>query len=52
MRYDHLEVIEYTDSNYLQLYRYKKVYIRLCVSLARGMISWKSAKQLVIAAST
>jgi len=27
MRYDHLEVIEYTDSNYLWLYRYKKVYI-------------------------
>jgi len=51
-RSDHLEVIGYTDSDFAGCIDTRKstfVYVYL---LARGAISWKSAKQSVIAAST
>jgi len=49
-RYDNLEVIEYTDSNYFWLYR-ESLHLFMCIFGQRND-SVKSAKQLVIVAST
>ncbi|KAK6128152.1 hypothetical protein DH2020_038105 [Rehmannia glutinosa] len=51
-RSDHLEVIDYTDSDYVGCVDTRKSTFGYLFLLAGGAISWKSAKQSVIAAST
>jgi len=51
-RFDHLEVIGYTDSDFAGSIDTKKSTFGYVHILAEGAISWKSAKQSVIAAST
>jgi len=51
-RYDHLEVIGYTDSDFIGCIDTRKSTFGYVYLLAGGAISWKSAKQSVIAAST
>jgi len=51
-KYDHLEVIGYTDSNFVGCVDTRKSTFGYVYLLAGEAISWKSAKQLVIAAST
>jgi len=48
----HLEVIGYTDSDFADCIDTRKSTFGYVYLLAEGAISWKSAKQLVIAAST
>ena len=49
---DHLEVIGYADSDYAGCVDTRKSTFGYLFLLAGGAISWKSAKQSVIAAST
>jgi len=49
---DHLEVIGYTYSNFVSCMDTRKSTFGYVYLLARGAISWKSAKQSVIVAST
>ena len=49
---DHLEVIDYTDSDFAGCVDKRKSTFGYVYLLARGAISWKSAKHFVIAAST
>jgi len=49
---DHLEVIGYTDSNFAGCMDTRKSTFGYVYLLAGGAISWKSAKQFVIVAST
>jgi len=49
---DHLEVIGYTDSDFVGCVDTRKSTFGFVYLLAGGAISWKSAKQSVIAAST
>ena len=51
-KFDHLEVIGYADSDYAGCVDTKKSTFGYLFLLAGGAISWKSAKQSVIAAST
>jgi len=51
-RSDHLEVIGYTDSDFASYIDTRKSTFGYVYLLAGGAISWKSAKQSVIAAST
>ena len=51
-RSNHLEVIGYTDSDFDGCVDTRKSTFGYVYLLARGVISWKSAKQTVIAAST
>ena len=51
-RSDHLEVIGYTDSDFADCVDTRKSTFGYVYLLAGGAISWKSAKQSVIAAST
>ncbi|XP_068498524.1 secreted RxLR effector protein 161-like [Phaseolus vulgaris] len=51
-RSDHLEVIGYTDSYFAGCVDTRKSTFGYVYLLARGAISWKSAKQSVIVAST
>jgi len=51
-RFDHLEVIGYTDSDFVCCVDTRKSTFGYVYLLARGEISWKSAKQTVIVAST
>ena len=51
-RYDQLEVIGYTDSDFASCLDSRKSTFGYLFMLAEGAISWKSAKQSVIAAST
>ena len=51
-RSDHLEVIGYTDSDFAGCVDTRKSTFGYVYLLAGGAISWKSAKQSVIAAST
>ena len=51
-RYDHLEVIGYTDSDFAGCIDTRKSTFGYVYLLVGGAISWKSAKQSVIAAST
>jgi len=51
-RSDHLEVIGYTDSDFVDCIHTRKSTFGYVYLLADGAISWKSAKQSVIAAST
>ncbi|XP_068461842.1 secreted RxLR effector protein 161-like [Phaseolus vulgaris] len=51
-RSDHLEVIEYIDSDFAGCVDTRKSTFGYVYLLAGGVISWKSAKQTVIAAST
>ncbi|RYE20331.1 MAG: hypothetical protein EOP45_11235, partial [Sphingobacteriaceae bacterium] len=51
-RSDHLEVIGYSDSDYAGCVDSRKSTFGYMFLLAEGAISWKSAKQTVIAAST
>ncbi|TYK08641.1 copia-like pol polyprotein [Cucumis melo var. makuwa] len=51
-RSDHLEVIEYSDSDFAGCVDTRKSTFGYLFLLAEGAISWKSAKQSIIAAST
>ena len=51
-RSDHLEVIGYTDSDFAGCVDTRKSTFGYVYLLAGGAISWKSAKQTVIVAST
>ena len=51
-RYDQLEVIGYTDSDFSSCLDSRKSTFGYLFMLVEGAISWKSAKQSVIAAST
>ena len=51
-RSDHLEVIEYSDSDYVGCVGTRKSTYGYLYLLAGGAISWKSVKQSVIATST
>ncbi|TYJ96195.1 Retrovirus-related Pol polyprotein from transposon TNT 1-94 [Cucumis melo var. makuwa] len=51
-RFDHLEVIGYSDSNFFGCVDIRKSTFGYLFLLVEGAISWKSAKQSVIAAST
>ncbi|KAA0031640.1 Retrovirus-related Pol polyprotein from transposon TNT 1-94 [Cucumis melo var. makuwa] len=51
-RSDHLEVIGYSDSDFLGCVDTRKSTFGYLFLLAEGAISWKSAKQSIIAAST
>ena len=49
---DHLEVIEYSDSDFAGCVDTRKSTFDYTFLLAGGAISWKSVKQSIIAAST
>ncbi|XP_040866301.1 secreted RxLR effector protein 161-like [Glycine max] len=51
-RSDHLEVIGYSDSDFAGCVDTRKSTLGFVFLLAGGAISWKSAKQSVVAAST
>nr|KYP44835.1 Retrovirus-related Pol polyprotein from transposon TNT 1-94 [Cajanus cajan] len=51
-KFDHLEVIGYTDSDFANCIDTRKSIFGYVYLLAGGAISWKSAKQTVIVAST
>jgi len=51
-RFDHLEVIGYTNSNFVGCIDAKKSTFSYVYLLAGGAISWKSAKQSVIVVTT
>ena len=51
-RSDHLEVIEYSDSDFVGCVDTRKSTLGFVFLLARGAVSWKSAKQSVVATST
>ena len=51
-RYDHLDVIEYSDLDYVGCVDTQKYTFGYLLLLAGGEITWKSVKQSVIAAST
>ena len=51
-RSDHLEVIEYSDSDFAGCVDTRKSTLGYVFLLAGGAVSWKSAKQSVVAAST
>ena len=51
-RSDHLEVIGYLDSDFAGCVDIRKSTFGYLFLLAEGAISWKSAKQSIIAAST
>ena len=51
-RYDHLEVIGYTDSDFAGCMDTRKSTFGYVYLLAGGAISWKSAKQTILVAST
>jgi len=51
-RFDHLEVIGYSDSNFTGCVDTRKSTLGFVFLLAEGVVSWKSAKQSVVAAST
>ena len=50
-RFDHLKVIGYSDSDYSGCVDIRKSTFGYLSLLARGAISWKSAKQSIILAS-
>ena len=51
-RYDHLEVIGYSDSDFASCFDTRKSTSGYVFLLAEGAISWRSAKQSLIATST
>jgi len=51
-RSDHLEVIGYSDLDFAGCVDTRKSTLGFVFLLARGAVSWKSAKQSVVAAST
>jgi len=51
-RSGHLEVIGYSDSDFVGCVDRRKSTLGYVFLLARGAISWKSAKQLVVVSST
>jgi len=51
-KYDHLEVIGYTDSDFVGCVDTRKSTFGYVYLLAGGAISWKSVKQTIIVAST
>ncbi|TYK30037.1 Retrovirus-related Pol polyprotein from transposon TNT 1-94 [Cucumis melo var. makuwa] len=51
-RSDHLEVIGYSDSDFVECVDTRKSTFGYLFLLAEGAISWKSAKQSIIAEST
>ena len=48
-RFDHLEVIGYLDSNFAQCADTRKSTLGYVLLLAKGVISWKSAKKPIVA---
>ena len=50
-RSDHLEVIGYSDSDFARCVDTRKLTIGFVFLLAKGAVSWKSAKQSVVVAS-
>jgi len=51
-KFDHLKVIGYLDSNFVGCVDTRKFTLSYVFLLAGGEISWKNAKQSVVAAST
>ena len=51
-RSDHLEVIGYSDSNFVGCADMRKSTLSHVFLLGEGVVSWKSAKQSVVATST
>ena len=51
-RYDHLEIIRYSDSNFVGCIDNRRSTSSYVFMLAEGVISWKSVKQQLIATST
>jgi hypothetical protein len=51
-RFDHLEVIGYSDSDFAGCVESRRSTFGYLFLLAGGAISWKSAKQTIIASST
>ncbi|XP_057965403.1 secreted RxLR effector protein 161-like [Malania oleifera] len=51
-RFDHLEVVGYSDSDFTRCVDTRKSTFGYVYLLVRGAISWKSAKQSIVAAST
>ena len=51
-RFDHLEVIGYSESGFVGCVDTRKSTLGYVFLLAEGALLWKSAKQLVVVAST
>ena len=51
-RSDHLEVIGYSDSDFVEYVDTRKFTLNYVFLLAKGAVSWKSAKQSIVVAST
>ena len=51
-RSDHLEVIGYSDSDFVEYVDTRKFTLNYVFLLAKGAVSWKSAKQSIDVAST
>jgi len=51
-RFDHLEVIRYSDSDFAGCMDTRKSTLGYVFLLAGGPVSWKSAKQSIVVAST
>ena len=51
-RFDHLEVIRYSDSDFAGCMDTRKSTLGYVFLLAKGAVSWKSAKQSIVVAST
>ena len=51
MRFDHLEVIGYSDSDFTRFVDTRKSTLGFVFLLVRGIVSWKSAKKSVVVAS-
>ena len=48
----HLDVVRYSDSNFVGCLNSRKLASRYVFSLAGGVISWRSAKQSLVATLT
>ena len=52
MRFDHLDVVGYSDSDFVGCLDSRKLTSGYVFLLARRAISWRSAKQTLVATST
>jgi len=50
-RFDHLEVIGYSDSDFVGCVDTRKSTLGFVFLLAKGAVSWKSAKSVVVAST-
>lgn len=49
---DLLEMVGYLDLDFARMSRHEKVNLRIYLSFAGGVVSWKSVKQSIIASFT